>query len=69
MLDTDEVRDLITGKLKHRKCPECDNRGQVYWDGSTGMGENSSPSGIDPKNLSWGSCENCKGLGYILYKE
>lgn len=67
MLDTDEVRDLITGKLKHRKCPVCDNNGVVYWDGKTGEGENSSPSGIDADWLSYGACENCNGLGYILY--
>ena len=39
MLDTEEVRDLITGKLKHRKCPVCDNNGVVYWDGKTGEGK------------------------------
>jgi len=67
MLDTHEVRDLILGKLKYRKCPCCDNQGLEYWDGSTGMGVNPSPAGIDPENLSWGFCENCSGLGFILY--
>ena len=67
MLDIEEIRDLITGKLKHRKCPTCDNNGTVYWDGKTGEGANSSPSGIDPQWLSFEGCENCKGLGYILY--
>ncbi len=65
MLDTEEVRDLIIGKLKRRKCPMCDNNGVVYWDGATG--ESSTPSGIDPENLSFGGCENCYGLGFILF--
>lgn len=67
MLDAEEVRDLILGKLKYRKCPCCDNNGTVYWDGKTGEGESSSPSGIDPEWISYGGCENCKSLGYILY--
>ena len=67
MLDIDEIRNLIAGKLKHRKCPACDNNGTVYWDGKTGEGEKSNPSGIDPQWLAFGGCENCKGLGYILY--
>ena len=31
VLDMEEVRDLILGKLKYRKCPECDNNGLQYW--------------------------------------
>ena len=69
MLDAEEVRDLILGKLKYRKCPCCDNNGVEYWDGETGMGASPSPSGINPEWLAWGSCENCNGLGFILYYE
>lgn len=54
MLDKEETRDLILGKLKYRKCPCCDNQGMEYWDGQTGMGANPSPSGIDPEWLTWG---------------
>lgn len=67
MLDVEEVRDLIKGKLKHRKCPSCDNNGVVYYDGGTGMGVNSSPASIDPERLATESCEDCNGLAYILY--
>jgi len=67
MLGLEETRDLILGKLKYRKCPCCDNQGIEYWDGNTGLGASSSPSNIPPEYLSWGSCENCNGLGFILY--
>ena len=69
MLDTEDVRNLILGKLKHRKCPCCDNNGRVYYDGESGMGISASPSGINPDNLAIESCENCSGLAFILYYE
>ena len=69
MLYTEEVRDLILGKLKYRKCPCCDNNGLGYRDGETGVGASPSPSGISFECLSWGLCENCNGLGFILYYE
>jgi len=67
MLDLEETRDLILGKLKYRKCPYCDNTGREYWDGDTGLGVSPSPIGIDPDKLAQGPCDNCEGLGFILY--
>ena len=67
MLDTEEVRDLILGELKYRKCPNCDNNGLEYWDNETGLGVSSSPVGIPKENIECGACDNCNGLGYILY--
>lgn len=66
-IDIEELKDLIKGKIQWRKCPECDNNGLQYFDGATGMGVSSSPSGIDPEELAWENCDNCYGLAYILY--
>lgn len=67
-IDLEELQDLIKGKIKARKCPDCDVNGIQYWDGATGEGVNNTPSGIDSKNLESCSCETCYGLGYILYR-
>lgn len=66
-LETQEIRDLILGKIKYRKCPCCDNKGREYYDDTTSEGRYPSPSGINPANLDSDECENCKGLAYILY--
>jgi len=66
-IDRDELKDLIEGKLKYRKCPCCDANGLQYYDGSTGLGVSASPSGIDPEWLTSEGCDNCGGLAYLLY--
>lgn len=66
-IEIDELKDLILGKIHWRKCPMCDADGRQYWDGETGMGVSASPSGINPEWLEWDNCDNCHGLGYILY--
>lgn len=65
-LDIDDLRELITGKLKVEKCPCCDVNGRQYWDGETGEGLNNTPSGINPEWLQSEACENCHGLGFLI---
>lgn len=46
----------------------CDNNGYEYWDGESGMGVSPTPSGINPDNLAYGPCEECKGLGFYFFR-
>ena len=68
MLDTEQVKDLIEGRLKYRNCPLCDSNGRVWYDGETGEGALPylHPS-ISEENAAWGTCDNCDGLSYLLY--
>ena len=65
-LDFSDLYKLVRGQVDVKKCPCCDINGHQYWDGSTGMGLNSSPAGIDPENLERDACENCAGLGFLI---
>lgn len=68
MLDKEEVKDLIEGRLKYRKSPSCDSNGKVWYDGSTGEGALPyAHSGIDSKWLTWEACDTCDGLSYLLF--
>ena len=62
----EELRDIILGKTTFKKCLSCDNNGQEWWDGDTGLGVGSvPPTGIPHENISHVDCDNCNGLGYI----
>jgi len=66
-LSNEELRSIALGKFTARKCPSCDNNGIEYWDGNTGLGAGPNPPKDIPKeDVSFGSCENCNGIGYIL---
>jgi len=67
-IDLDDLKLLCKGQIQWRKCLCCDTDGQQYWDNSTGEGLSHTPSGIAPENLDRGPCENCLGLGFILYR-
>ena len=67
-LELEDLRKLALGKLQWKKCPCCDLNGQQYWDNSTGEGLSPGPSHIDPVNLDQQNCENCFGVGYILFE-
>ena len=68
-LETEDVRDLIEGRLKYRKCPCCDSNGRVWYDGRTGEGVSPYPPAHIPYHaLFCERCDNCEGLGYILYR-
>ena len=68
MLDTEEVKDLIEGRLRYRKCPCCDSNARVWYDGRTGEGALPYEHPSIPKDeLAWETCDNCDGLSYILY--
>ena len=61
------VRGIISGQISAKKCPCCDNNGQEWWDGMTGLGVGSAPPvGVPVENLSNGDCENCDGLAYLI---
>jgi len=64
----DDLFELVRGKITWKKCPVCDANGRQYWDGKTGEGVCSSPSGIDPEFLESDGCENCNGLGFNLFR-
>lgn len=59
--------DLVRNKVSWKKCESCDANGRQYYDGSTGEGLSKSPSGIDKEWLECTSCEDCGGLGFILF--
>ena len=68
-LETEDVKDLIEGGLKYRKCPCCDGDGRVWFDGRIGEGGLPyPPPGIPDSALDYESCNKCEGLSYILYR-
>jgi hypothetical protein len=67
-IDFDELKDLCRNKIQWRKCQSCDTDGQQYWDGRYGEGVQPNPSGIPPEHLERGNCEDCFGIGFVLYR-
>ena len=67
-LDFDDLYKLVRGNVAIKKCPCCDVDGLQYWDGATGLGVKDNPSGIDPEFLDQGPCDNCAGLGFLLFE-
>ena len=64
--DENELRDIIFGKTTFRKCPACDNKGRVYYDGNTGFGVGPSPPvGVPVEDIDQDRCDGCHGLGYL----
>lgn len=60
---SEELRDIILGKITYRKCPCCDSNGTEYWDID---GEVVLPyAHPDWEDYNQGECENCDGVGYI----
>lgn len=70
-LDNEELREIILGKTTFRKCPACDNKGQVYYDGRTGFGVGPyPPSNVAIEDIATDRCDDCDGLGYLYnYKD
>lgn len=66
-IDFQELYDLVRNKISWKKCQSCDSYGFQYYDGKTGEGLSKSPSGIDPEWLEKTTCEDCDGLGFIVY--
>lgn len=66
-LDFQELYDLVRNKVSWKNCESCDANGRQYYDSSTGEGLSKSPSGIDKEWLECTSCEDCGGLGFILF--
>ena len=63
-----EIKDLIEGRIKYRKCPCCDTDGIVWFDSTKPYGALPYPD-IPEEDLGWESCHNCDGLSYILYTQ
>ena len=63
LFEVDNLRAIITGKMKFSKCPFCNEKGRVF----SVDDENYYP---EPKP-EWGCnyvddyCDNCDGLGYV----
>jgi len=66
-LHENDLKLLVRQKIAVIKCNCCDINGQQYWDGATGEGCNNSPMGIDPEWLTSGDCEDCNGIGFVLF--
>jgi len=67
MYDLDTVRGIIRGTITYRKCPCCDNDGQEWWDGGTGLGAGPTPPvNVSVDDLASGDCDNCGALAYLL---
>ena len=63
-LGIDELRDIITGKTKFRKCLKCDANGLIYWDAEGVATLPYVPEGWNGDYES-GPCDMCGGLGYV----
>ena len=64
-----EIKDLIEGRIKYRKCPCCDTDGNVWFDSTRTSGVLPYPlPDIPEEDLGWETCHNCDGLSYILYR-
>ena len=64
-----EIKDLIEGRIKYRKCPCCDTDGIVWFDSTRTSGVLPyPPPDITEEDLGWETCHNCNGLSYILYR-
>jgi len=64
-MDSEYFRGVITGKIRYRKCPLCDNNGveiQAYDD----MGE---PCQSDHPEAQRHPCEACDEVGFIEIPE
>jgi hypothetical protein len=64
-IETETLRNIITGKQTYRKCPACDRSGREYWD-EQGVAVLPCPHPDWGENYGSGPCESCDGLGYIL---
>ena len=64
-IDSDDLRAIITGKVKYRKCPYCNDMGEIYVneDGEVWMNRFIKPE----SELEWVimDCDDCDGLGYV----
>lgn len=59
--DSGWLRDVITGKIRFRKCPLCDPNGveiQAY-------DENGEPCTSDHPEATRYKCENCDEVGFL----
>ena len=64
VIDTDDLRKIITGETKYRKCLKCDNNGQEYWD-ETGVSVLPYPHPDWGNNFESGECDTCDGVGFV----
>ena len=64
--DNDTVRDIITGKVKYRKCPYCNEKGKRF-SSIPVVDDNyySKPKVKWGNNYSVTRCRCCDGLGYV----
>jgi hypothetical protein len=60
--ETDWLRGIITGEIKLKKCPVCDENGHVWLD-DCGEAVSQDKVNIDVHEIA--DCMNCDGLGYL----
>lgn len=71
-MESEEIRNIITGKTSFRKCPNCVGRGYEWYCGETGVvfhNQSLPEEDIEEALGEWADryeCENCKGIGYIV---
>lgn len=66
-LTINEMRDIIFGRVQYRKCPACDNNGEIHYDGATGDGANPFPI-PNCEYPETETCSECDGLAYVPFR-
>jgi hypothetical protein len=64
IISTKRFREIITGKIKYRKCLACDNEGREFWE-ETGCSVLPYPHPDWGDNYESGPCDVCEGVGYV----
>jgi hypothetical protein len=59
--ENDWLRAVISGEIRFRKCPTCDNDGVEH----QAYDENGNPCSADDETAERHTCEKCKGVAYI----
>jgi hypothetical protein len=68
-LEPDDLRDIIEGKTKFRKCPSCEGSGMTFYIKDSDFPvtnkvyeENGGASNFDNETAC---CNVCRGVGYV----
>lgn len=63
--ENDWLRAVISGEIRFRKCPTCDNEGIEY----QAYDENGNACSSDAETAERHTCEKCDGVAYLQLPE
>lgn len=63
--ENDWLRAVISGEIRFRKCPTCDNEGIEY----QAYDENGNACSSDVETAERHTCEKCDGVAYLQLPE